>query len=94
MTARFFRLAALVELVTLLGLLANLATVRLKPVTSLLGPTHGCAYLVIVLTTWRNGRAPAAAKLTALLPGIGGYLVLRRLAPDTGPSQNLGTPPQ
>jgi len=92
--ARFFRLAALAELVTLLGLLANLATVHLKPVTSLLGPAHGCAYLVIVLTTWRNGRAPAAAKLTALLPGIGGYLVLRQLSPDTEPFQNLEAPRQ
>lgn len=93
MNARFFRLTALAELLTLAGLLANLATVHLKPVTSLLGPAHGCAYLVIVLTTWRNGRAPAAAKLTALLPGIGGYLVLRRLAGRTAePSQNLEVP--
>ena len=80
MTTRFFRIAALVELVTLVVLLANLATVHLQPVTSLIGPTHGCAYLVIVLATWRNRQAATAAKVVALLPGIGGLLVLRQLA--------------
>lgn len=84
MTARFFRIAAFVELVTLVVLLANLATVHLKPVTSLVGPTHGCAYLVIVLATWRNGQAATAAKAVALLPGIGGLLVLRQLAGAEG----------
>lgn len=80
MTTRFFRIAAFAELVTLVVLLANLATVHLKPVTSLIGPTHGCAYLVIVLATWRNSAAATAAKVVALLPGIGGLLVLRQLA--------------
>jgi hypothetical protein len=78
MTARFFRIAAFVELGTLVVLLANLATVHLKPVTSLIGPTHGCAYIVIVLATWRNGDARTRAKAVALLPGIGGLLVMRQ----------------
>jgi hypothetical protein len=77
---RFFRIAALVELVTLVVLLANLATVNLQPVASVIGPTHGCAYLVIVLATWRNGHAASATKLTALVPGIGGLMVLRKVA--------------
>ena len=80
MSARFFRIVAFVELVTLIVLLGNLATFHAKPVTSLIGPTHGCAYLVIVVATWRNDRAVLAAKLTALLPGIGGFLVLRLLS--------------
>lgn len=79
MPTRFFRIAALVEFVTLLVLLGNLATVHVQPVTSLFGPTHGCAYLVIVLATWRNGSATTPAKILALLPGIGGFLVLRQL---------------
>lgn len=102
---RFFRIAAFAELVTLVVLLGNLATVNLKPIASLIGPTHGCAYLVIVLATWRNDRADIATKLTAVLPGIGGFLVLRRLAgavqadADTGvgdlnSSQNLDKAPQ
>jgi hypothetical protein len=77
--SRFFRVAAFVELATLVMLLANMATVNLQPVASLIGPTHGCAYLVIVVATWRNASAATAAKLTSLLPGIGGYLVLRQL---------------
>lgn len=81
MPTRSFRIAASVELVTLVLLFANLATVHLQPITSVVGPTHGCAYLVIVLATWRNDRAALASKLTALLPGIGGYLVLRQLTP-------------
>lgn len=80
MTTRFFRIAAFVELLTLAVLLANLATVHLQQVTSMVGPTHGCAYLVIVLATWRNHGAATAAKVVALLPGIGGLLVLRQLA--------------
>ena len=80
MPTRFFRIAALVELVTLIVLLANLATVNLQPVASVIGPTHGCAYLVIVLATWRNGRAASATKITALVPGIGGLMVLRKVA--------------
>lgn len=80
MPTRFFRIAALVELVTLIVLLANLATANLQPVASVIGPTHGCAYLVIVLATWRNGRAASATKITALVPGIGGLMVLRKVA--------------
>lgn len=89
MAARFFRIAAFVELVTLVVLLANLATVHLKPVTSLVGPTHGCAYLVIVLATWRNAHAATAAKVVALLPGIGGLLVLRQPAPKPADADAL-----
>ncbi|WP_323747190.1 DUF3817 domain-containing protein [Catenulispora pinisilvae] len=85
----FFRIAACAELVTLVVLLANLATLRLAPVSSLIGPTHGCAYLVIVVTTWRNDRAVAGTKVASLLPGIGGILVLRRLASAAEQSQNL-----
>jgi hypothetical protein len=91
-TTRSFRIAALAELVTLIVLLANLATVHLKPVTSLVGPTHGCAYLVIVVATWRTERAALTAKLMALLPGIGGFLVLRQLTAEG--SQKLDEVPQ
>ncbi|MBS2534023.1 DUF3817 domain-containing protein [Catenulispora sp. NF23] len=80
MPTRFFRVAACVELVTLFVLLANLATLRLAPISSLIGPAHGCAYLVIVVTAWRNDRAVAVTKFAALVPGFGGFLVLRRLA--------------
>lgn len=76
MRVRWFRLAAAVELVSLLVLLANLATVHLPVVTSLGGPTHGCAYLFVVVATLRDPAATTAAKLMAWLPGIGGLLVV------------------
>ncbi|WP_208762343.1 hypothetical protein [Microbispora bryophytorum] len=41
--------AAAAELGSLAVLLANLATVHLPPVSSLVGPLHGCAYLVVVV---------------------------------------------
>jgi hypothetical protein len=77
---RSFRVAAAVELVTLLVLLVNLATVHLPAITSLGGPTHGCAYLFVVVATLRNPSASPATKVMAWVPGIGGLLVARRFA--------------
>ncbi|MFH8375190.1 DUF3817 domain-containing protein [Streptomyces cyaneofuscatus] len=76
---RPLRIAAHVEFVSLVVMPANLATVHLAPVSSLMGPVHGCAYLLVVVAAWRTGGATAAARVTALLPGVGGLLALRRL---------------
>jgi hypothetical protein len=78
-TLRPLRIAAFAELVSLVVMTANLATVHLGPVSSLLGPTHGCAYLFVVVATWRLRRATTLTKAAAVVPGIGGLLVLRRL---------------
>lgn len=74
------RIAAHTELASLVVMLANLATVHLEPVSSLMGPTHGCAYLFVVVATWRVRQATTLTRATALVPGIGGLLVLRQLA--------------
>jgi len=58
--------------------LANLATVHLPAVSSLVGPTHGCAYLFVVVLTARATRA-TRVRAMAVVPGIGGLLVLREL---------------
>jgi len=53
------RVAARVELVSLLVLLANLATVHARAVATLIGPLHGCAYLLVIgstLAATRRGR--------------------------------------
>jgi hypothetical protein len=76
---QLFRVAATVELVSLLVLLVNLATVHLPAVSSLCGPVHGCAYLFVVVATSRNPAAATATKVLAWVPGIGGLLVARRL---------------
>ncbi|MGW1466782.1 hypothetical protein ACWCPT_20830 [Streptomyces sp. NPDC002308] len=45
---RPLRIAAHTELVSLIVMPANLATAHLRPISSLTGPTHGCAYLFVV----------------------------------------------
>ncbi|WP_211268776.1 DUF3817 domain-containing protein [Actinoplanes subtropicus] len=72
------RVAARVELVSLLVLLANLATVHARAVATLVGPLHGCAYLLVIgstLAATRRGRP----RLLALVPGVGGLLAERRM---------------
>ncbi|MFF0630801.1 DUF3817 domain-containing protein [Streptomyces sp. NPDC004296] len=76
---RHLRIAAHAELVSLIVMLANVFTVHLKPISSLMGPTHGCAYLFVVIATCSLKRAPAAPKVLAVVPGIGGLLALRQL---------------
>jgi hypothetical protein len=73
------RAAAGAELATLAMLLANLATVHWPAVSSALGPIHGCAYLFVIVLTVRQSRS-ARTRATAVVPGIGGLLVLRQLA--------------
>lgn len=80
---RALRIAAGTELATLAVLLANLATVHLPQVSSVVGPTHGCAYLFVIVLTVRQSRASRTRAL-AVVPGIGGLLVLRQLAARRG----------
>jgi hypothetical protein len=76
---RHLRIAAHAELISLVVMLANVFTAHLKPISSLMGPSHGCAYLFVVIATWRLKQAPAAAKVLAVVPGVGGLLALGQL---------------
>ncbi len=76
---RLLAVAAVVEAVSLLVLLVNRLTLHLDPVTSLTGPVHGTAYLVVIGATLLLPGASRAARLLALVPGIGGALAMRRL---------------
>ncbi|MDX6351118.1 MAG: hypothetical protein QOF84_5908 [Streptomyces sp.] len=78
-TLRNLRIAARVEFISLIVLLTNLATTDLKPIASLMGPVHGCAYLFVLGSTWRLEHAAMRAKATAVIPGVGGLLALRQL---------------
>jgi hypothetical protein len=78
MPSRLLRIAALVELVSLALLLINLATVDWPAAASLLGPIHGCAYLFVIGATIRESRT-TPTRLRAVVPGIGGLLVIQRL---------------
>ena len=72
------RIAARVEFLSLLGLLVNLATVHVAQVATLLGPLHGCAYLVVIGAGWQATRR-TRPRLLAVVPGIGGLLAERAL---------------
>ncbi|MFS8201107.1 DUF3817 domain-containing protein [Streptomyces sp. CWNU-52B] len=75
------RAAAAVEAASLLILLVNVFTVHARPVTSLGGPVHGTAYLVVIATTFSATVAGASAgtRWRSFVPGVGGMLVLQRL---------------
>jgi hypothetical protein len=75
------RAAAVVELASLVVLLANLVTVHWEPVSSAVGPVHGCAYLFVTVLAFRHSPDPWT-RAAALVPAVGGLLVLRRLTTD------------
>ncbi|MEU9194497.1 DUF3817 domain-containing protein [Streptomyces hundungensis] len=94
---RHLHIAAHAELISLIVLLANVFTLHLKAISSLMGPTHGCAYLFVVIATWRLKHAPVAAKILAVVPGVGGLLALRRStawAPSEPSTQSAASPPR
>ncbi|MFI9630580.1 DUF3817 domain-containing protein [Streptomyces sp. NPDC052042] len=70
------RIAAHTEIATLVLLLTNLLTVHHPVLASFAGPVYGGAYLVVVLGTLRIRTADPAAKVLALIPGVGGLLAL------------------
>ncbi|PJJ62014.1 hypothetical protein [Compostimonas suwonensis] len=81
------RVAGIAKVLTLAIMLGNLATVRLDPVGSVLGPVHGILYLVVVVLSLLQP-IPVGKRLLGLVPGIGGLLVLRASrdrAPDETP---------
>jgi hypothetical protein len=81
--SRLLRISAVVELTSLVLLLANLATAHWPSVASLLGPVHGCAYLFVLGATFRETRE-LPIRLLAIVPGVGGLLVVRRLRRRAG----------
>lgn len=89
--SHLLRIAAAVELASLVVLLTNLATVHLPAVSSLAGPVHGCAYLFTVVATARDPRRSAPAVGLSLLPGIGGLLAVRHLTRTTEHTCRCGT---
>lgn len=87
---RVLRAAAVLEPVTLVLLLGNLATVHSAGVADVLGPLHGAVYLTVVLCLLLIEGAPTRARLLALVPGIGGLLAQHRLAGAPRPLDGAG----
>ncbi|GAA2115378.1 hypothetical protein [Actinomadura alba] len=96
---RSLRIAGGVEAASLAVLLVNLFTVHAQVITSLGGPLHGTAYLVVIaITLLTPAAASTGARALALVPGIGGLLALRRIRRHTrrcarGPARS-GTSPR
>jgi hypothetical protein len=76
---RVLKVAAAAEALTVCLLFANLLTVHWPAVASALGPTHGTAYLVTIVTACTAAGATTRTKWLSVVPGIGGYLALRSL---------------
>jgi hypothetical protein len=79
-TLHALRIAAHVEFLSLLILLINLATAHYQIISSVVGPTHGCAYLFVIIATWRHPQANVTAKLGSLVPGIGGLFAVWKIS--------------
>jgi hypothetical protein len=77
--------ASLVETVSLVVLLTNLATVHVPQVASVMGPVHGFAYLATIATAFLLPLGTRTRLLT-LVPAVGGLLALARTrrSPETG----------
>lgn len=92
MSVRTLRIAAAVEAISLVVLLANVFTVHAEPVTSLCGPLHGTAYLVAIAMTWgAPAAASSGARWLAFIPGFGAMFALRRLR-DASDTTAAGVP--
>ncbi|WP_343298472.1 hypothetical protein [Streptomyces sp. SID335] len=86
---RTLRIAAVVEAASLVLLLANLLTVHARPLSALLGPLHGTAYLVVIASTWMLPcTSTRAVRWRSVAPGVGGLLVLRRV--EAGAKASVG----
>jgi hypothetical protein len=76
------RIAARVEALSLLVLLVNLATVHVAWTATLVGPLHGCAYLLVIGVVLQTSRSRRARWL-AVVPGVGGLLAERAIRTPT-----------
>jgi hypothetical protein len=72
------RAAARIEAASLLVLLLNLATVHLPRIATLVGPLHGCAYLLAIGATLQASPSPRIRWLS-VVPGVGGLLAERSI---------------
>jgi hypothetical protein len=60
-------------------LLVNLFTTHIEAISSLVGPLHGAAYLVVITATLLSATASSGVRWRAAIPAIGGLLALWQL---------------
>nr|WP_107393281.1 hypothetical protein [Streptomyces agglomeratus] len=84
------RIAAGAETASFAVLLGNLLTTHTQAITTLVGPLHGTAYLVVIAaTSMAPSAASTGARWRSAIPGVGGLLALRRINIRTQGSQPL-----
>jgi hypothetical protein len=74
---RALRIIGVIETVTLALLLVNLVTVHWRPLTSVLGPVHGFAYVTSIIVAVLISQGTARVWSWSLIPGVGGLLAVR-----------------
>ncbi|MGW6982362.1 DUF3817 domain-containing protein [Streptomyces sp. NPDC054932] len=89
-TSRLLRISAPVELVTLAVLLVNVGVLHFEALASVVGPLHGCAYLIVIIAAARETASDRTAVVLSAVPGIGGVIALRRLDARRTPPDRPG----
>lgn len=79
---RVLRIVGTAELVLLVLMLVNIATVHLPEVSRVLGAVHGLAYTATVITAVLVMGGRHRVWLLAVTPGIGGILASRAASPE------------
>lgn len=72
------------ELVSVLALLTNLATVHDPTLARALGPAHGALYLAVALTALLGQGLTTRTRVYALLPVLSGPLTVRQVRREAG----------
>lgn len=78
-TLRALQVLSILELTSILVLLLNISAFQLRPVTAIIGPTHGVLYLAVAVTALFARHLYLRTRLGALIPVIGGVLTLLNL---------------
>lgn len=82
---RWLRVVAVLEPLTLLVLVGNLATVHVAALAAALGPVHGTLYLAGIALAWAAA-LPRRSRLLAVVPAVGAWLATRAAAPADRPA--------
>jgi hypothetical protein len=73
---RTLALLSALEMVSVVALLTNLATVHNGGVSALLGPTHGALYLAVAVTALFGRDLAVSTRIGAVIPVLSGPLTL------------------
>lgn len=73
---RALEVLSVLELLSVVALFVNLATVHVEGVASALGPTHGALYLAVAVTALLGQGLLPRTRFLALVPVLGGVFTL------------------